>query len=80
MVNLLGNLAKILVLDSHANNLQVRTYLDIFFLNTMATSWQDLPRLSMFLIKLYQVSVHREAQKRSNPPMNRVKCEVAQTM
>ena len=24
----------------------------------MARSWQDLPRFSMFLVKMYQVSVH----------------------
>ena len=54
----LGNLGKILFLDSHAKNLQVRTYLDVFLVSTMARSWQDLPRVSMFLIKMYQVSVH----------------------
>ena len=45
----LENLAKILFLDSHAKNLQVRTYLDDFLVSTMARSWQDLPRLSMIL-------------------------------
>ena len=45
----LGNLAKIMFLDSHAKNLQVRTYLDVFLVSTMARSWQDLPRFSMFL-------------------------------
>ena len=45
----LGNLAKILFLDSHAKNLQVRTYLGVFLVSTMARSWQDLPRFSMFL-------------------------------
>ena len=54
----LGNLAKILFLDSHAKNLQVRTYLDVFLVSTMARSWQDLPRFIMFLIKMYQVSIH----------------------
>ena len=32
----LGNLAKILFLDSHAKNLQVRTYLDVFLVSTKA--------------------------------------------
>ena len=54
----LGNLAKILFLDSHAKNLQVRTYLDVFLVSTMARSWQDLPRFSMSLIKRCQVSLH----------------------
>ena len=53
-----GNPAKILFLDSHAKNLQVRTYLDVFLVSTMARSWQDLPRFNIFLIKMYQVSVH----------------------
>ena len=54
----LVNLAKILFLDSHAKNLQVRTHLDVFLVSTMARSWPDLPRFSVFLIKMYQVSVH----------------------
>ena len=47
----LGNLAKILFLDTHAKILQVRTYIDIILPCYMARSWQDFPRLSMFLIK-----------------------------
>ena len=56
----LGNLNKILFLDSHAKNLQVGTNLDVFMERNTVRSWQDLPRFSMFLVKLYQVSFHRE--------------------
>ena len=54
----LGNLTKMLFLDSHAMNLQVRTYLDVFMASAMPRSLQDLPRLCMFHIKMYQVSFH----------------------
>ena len=53
----LGYLAKILFFHSHAKILQIRTNLDIFMVSTMARSWQDLTRFSMFFIKVYQVSV-----------------------
>ena len=54
----LGNLAKIFFLDRHTKNLQVCTCIDVFLVSPMARSWQDLPRFSMILIKMYQVSVH----------------------
>ena len=54
----LGNLAKILFLDTHAKIMQVRTNLDISMASTVSRCWQDLPRFSMFLIEMYQVSVH----------------------
>ena len=46
----LGNLAKILFLDSHARIIQVCTYLDVFLPCNMARSWQDFPCFIMFLI------------------------------
>ena len=68
----LGNVAKILFLDSHAKNLQVRTYLDVFLVRTMARSWQHLPRFSTFLIKMYQVSFQRVP---TGPPIRSI-CEI----
>ena len=53
-----ANFAKIMFLGSHAKNLHVRTYLDVFLISAMARSWQDLPRFCTYLIKMYQVSVH----------------------
>ena len=44
--------------DTHAKILQVRTNPDIFMVSTMSSSWQDLPRFSMFLMKVYPDSVH----------------------
>ena len=52
----LGNLGKILFLDTHAKILQVRTNFDIFMVSNISRSWQDLTTFSMFLIKVYQVS------------------------
>ena len=46
----LGNLATILFLDSHANIIQVCTYLDVFLQCNMARSWQDFPCFIMFLV------------------------------
>ena len=54
----LGNLAKIFFLESQAKILQDCTILDIFTVSTLSRSWQDLTRFSMFLIKVYKVSVH----------------------
>ena len=60
----LGNLAKILFLDSHAKNLQVRTYLGVFLVSTMARSWQDLPRFSMFLSRCTKFRFTGECHER----------------
>ena len=46
----LGNLDKILFLDSHAKIIQVLTYLDVFLPCNMARSLQDCPCFIMFLI------------------------------
>ena len=62
----LGNLAKILFLDTHAKILQVRTYLDIILPCYMARSWQNFPRLSMFLIKAIKFHFTGSFLKRIN--------------
>ena len=67
-----GYLVKILVLDSHANVLQVWTNLDVFMVRTMSWSWHNLTRFGMFLIKVYQVSVHWAAGLVSSCPNNQL--------
>ena len=57
MVNLFCYHAKTLFLDIHAKVLQILTNLDIFKVSTMSRFWQDLPRLIMCPIKVYQVAV-----------------------
>ena len=44
--------AKILFPENHAKILHICTNLDIFMGSTISSSWQDLPRFSMFLIKV----------------------------